>query len=323
MVHFGKDRVWRICGGDARRGTLHFLRTRTGERFYADPDGGAWRTYPFVEGTVCYETAETPELFAASGRAFGRFQRLLQGYPAHTLYETIPRFHDTEDRLAKFKAAVAADKLGRVKDCQPEIDFVLAREKDCSVALNALREGKLNLRLNFLQDRGITFPEAETDALHRLPSAGKPHLGNLMVKYGYAASRVEAIRDGINLCPTGSSRISAETAVRAILASGGIPVWAHPLGGEGEKAVGPAQFTAMLDELSGYGILGLECFYSKCPLAVCERLAGIARDRGLLVSGGSDYHGTNKAIAPGTLNADGHVIPPERITLLGTLADRR
>ena len=47
-------------GGDARRGTLHFLRTRTGERFYADPDGGAWRTYPFVEGTVCYETAETP-----------------------------------------------------------------------------------------------------------------------------------------------------------------------------------------------------------------------------------------------------------------------
>ena len=34
-------------GGDARRGTLHFLRTRTGERFYADPDGGAWRTYPF------------------------------------------------------------------------------------------------------------------------------------------------------------------------------------------------------------------------------------------------------------------------------------
>ena len=46
--------------------------------------------YPFVEGTVCYETAETPELFAASGRAFGRFQRLLQGYPAHTLYETIP-----------------------------------------------------------------------------------------------------------------------------------------------------------------------------------------------------------------------------------------
>ena len=134
-------------GGDARRGTLHFLRTRTGERFYADPDGGAWRTYPFVEGTVCYETAETPELFAASGRAFGRFQRLLQGYPAHTLYETIPHFHDTEDRLAKLKAAAAADPLGRGAGCRPEIDFMLAREADCSVALQALREGRLPLRV--------------------------------------------------------------------------------------------------------------------------------------------------------------------------------
>ena len=134
-------------GGDARRGTLRFLRTREGGYYYTDPDGGAWRTYPFVEGTICYETAETPELFAASGRAFGRFQRLLQGYPAQTLYETIPRFHDTEDRLAKLKAAAEADPLGRKAGCQAEISFILAREADCSVALQALREGRLPLRV--------------------------------------------------------------------------------------------------------------------------------------------------------------------------------
>ena len=134
-------------GGDARRGTLHFLRTREGGYYYADQGGGAWRSYPFVDGTVCYETAETPELFAASGRAFGRFQRLLQDYPAQTLYETIPHFHDTEDRLSKLKAAVAADPLGRAAGCREEIDFMLAREADCSVALRALREGRLPLRV--------------------------------------------------------------------------------------------------------------------------------------------------------------------------------
>ena len=103
--------------------------------------------YPFVEDTVCCQTAETPELFAASGRAFGQFQKLLGGYPAQTLHETIPRFHDTEDRLAKLKAAVAADKLGRAGACRAEIDFALAREADCSVALQALRDGKLPLRV--------------------------------------------------------------------------------------------------------------------------------------------------------------------------------
>ncbi len=134
-------------GGDREREALRVIRPRNGEPYYTDRDGGAWRIYPFVEGTICYQSAETPALFAASGRAFGRFQRLLQDYPAHTLHETIPHFHDTEDRLAKLKAAVAADKLGRAAECREEIEFVLAREADCSTALQALRDGVLPLRV--------------------------------------------------------------------------------------------------------------------------------------------------------------------------------
>jgi hypothetical protein len=134
-------------GGDRFREAMEVIRPKNGQAYYTDSQGGAWRLYPFVEGTVCHQAADTPELFAASGRAFGRFQQLLKDYPADTLYETIPRFHDTEDRLARFKAAVAADKLGRARDCQPEIDFVLSREKDCSVALDAMRAGRLPLRV--------------------------------------------------------------------------------------------------------------------------------------------------------------------------------
>ena len=149
-------------GGDRDREALLVLQPKNGEPYYTDSANGAWRVYPFVEDTICYQAAETPELFAASGRAFGRFQRLLQGYPAQTLHETIPHFHDTEDRLAKLKAALAADRLGRAAECRPELDFVLSRETDCSVALQALRDGVLPLRVthndtklnNVLMDRG-------------------------------------------------------------------------------------------------------------------------------------------------------------------------
>ena len=134
-------------GGSREREALEVLRTRNGKPYYTDEAGGAWRVYPFIERTICCQSAETPELFAASGRAFGRFQRLLQSYPAETLHETIPHFHDTEDRLAKLKAAVAADKLGRAAECRAEIDFMMAREKDCSAALQALRDGILPLRV--------------------------------------------------------------------------------------------------------------------------------------------------------------------------------
>jgi len=99
-----------------------------------------------VEGTLCLQKA-TPELFEASARAFGRFQWLLQEYPAHTLHESIVNFHNTEDRFAKFLAALEADKLGRAKEVEAEIRFVMDRKADCSVALNALREGKLPLRV--------------------------------------------------------------------------------------------------------------------------------------------------------------------------------
>ncbi len=135
------------AGGDRSREAMEVLRPKNGQSYYTDSQGGAWRVYPFVEGTVCCQFAETPELFAASGRAFGRFQRLLKDYPAQTLHETIPHVHDTEDRLRKFKAALEADPLDRARDCGPEIRFVLDREADCSVALDAMREGKLPVRV--------------------------------------------------------------------------------------------------------------------------------------------------------------------------------
>ncbi|MCI8304281.1 MAG: aminoglycoside phosphotransferase family protein [Lawsonibacter sp.] len=134
-------------GGDRSREAMEVIRPKNGADYYTDSQGGAWRLYPFVEGTICHQAADSPELFASSGRAFGRFQQLLKDYPAETLYETIPNFHNTEDRLVKFKAAAAEDKLGRAAECQPEIDFVLARAQDCSVALNAMREGRLPLRV--------------------------------------------------------------------------------------------------------------------------------------------------------------------------------
>ena len=134
------------AGGDPMRETLNLVYTRDGKPFYQDATGKVWRVVHFVEKTLCLQQA-TPELFEASARAFGRFQRLLADYPAQTLHEPIVNFHNTEDRFAKFEAALAADKLGRAGEVEAEIRFVTDRKADCSVALNALREGKLPLRV--------------------------------------------------------------------------------------------------------------------------------------------------------------------------------
>ena len=151
-------------GGDAARETMTVLRTKNGAAYFTDSEGGAWRVYPFVENTLCLQKAETPELFYASAKAFGNFQRMLKDYPADTLFETIEKFHDTENRLANFEKALAADKLGRAKDCAPEIAFVKAHAADCSVALEALRAGVLLISQKFteaLRQKGVTEIEVK------------------------------------------------------------------------------------------------------------------------------------------------------------------
>ena len=133
-------------GGDPLRETLTIVKTKDGKDSYTDCNGKVWRLTPFIENTECYQKA-TPELFEASARAFGRFQFMLQGYPAETLHEPIARFHDTENRFEKFLTAMEADKLGRAAQVQDEIKFVMDRKADCSVAMQALRDGKLPLRV--------------------------------------------------------------------------------------------------------------------------------------------------------------------------------
>ena len=145
ITSYLRDKVI-AAGGDPLRETLSLVKTKDGKDYYVDSNGKVWRLTPFIENTDCYQSA-TPELFEASARAFGRFQYMLQGYPAETLHETIVNFHNTEDRFAKFEAALTADKHDRAKDVQAEIRFVLDRKADCSVAMEALRTGKLPLRV--------------------------------------------------------------------------------------------------------------------------------------------------------------------------------
>ena len=181
-----------------------------------------------------------------------------------------------------------------------------------------LRRAKLEARLEFLGGLGVRLPEGEVTRLRSMPSAGKPHISNLMVEYGFAADTGEAM-EIIDRCPASSGRLQAEAVIRGILRSGGVPVWAHPLGGEGEMEASRESFDRMLAELMGYGLQGLECFYSKYALERCLELEREAGRNGLCVSGGSDYHGKNKNIAMGTLNADGVDIPADRLTVLGRL----
>ena len=121
----------------------------------------------FVDKSLSYDKVERPEQFYESAVAFGNFQYMLKDYPADTLYETIPNFHNTPDRVRLFEEALKKDVCGRAKEVSEEIDFVLSRRDFADTLERARREGRLPLRVthNDTKLNNILFDEATGKAL--------------------------------------------------------------------------------------------------------------------------------------------------------------
>ncbi len=134
-------------GGDPKREALTVIPTRDGEPFYVDSRGDYWRSYVFITGATGYDAPKTPADLYQSGAAFGHFQYLMAGYPAKTLHETIPGFHDTKARFDAFVEAVRKDAVGRAARVKKEIAFVLKREDLAGLFGSFKAQGKIPLRV--------------------------------------------------------------------------------------------------------------------------------------------------------------------------------
>ena len=128
------------------RHSLELVKTKDGQSFFHD-DTGYYRMYHFVDDSICLERAETTDEFRMSAEAFGSFQNQLSEFDASKLSETIPLFHDTENRVKNLKKAIEADKMGRLKDVQKEVEFALARADEARIMKGLLEKGELKLRV--------------------------------------------------------------------------------------------------------------------------------------------------------------------------------
>ena len=113
-------------GGKSK--TLKFLKTKEGKGI-TNVDGEYFRIYEFVTNTETYDITENPKIIYETGLAFGEFQKLLSDYPAESLYETIPNFHNTINRFEIFETAIMNNYSGRANFVfGPIADFLKLKE---------------------------------------------------------------------------------------------------------------------------------------------------------------------------------------------------
>ena len=177
-----------------------------------------------------------------------------------------------------------------------------------------IRMDKVAMRLRKLkEDFGITFPEEEVELLLAQPNPGKPHIGNLMVRYGYTESKEQAFREYLNDMRIPSGYVRPEEAIKAILDSGGVPVLAHPFYGSGDQLILGAEMEERLRKLVRFGLEGTEAYYSGFTEKLTRQMLALADAFGLYVTAGSDYHGTNKMVKLGETGLEETTERPENL----------
>lgn len=165
VTDFLKDKIV-AAGGNPLRETLNVVRTRDGKTLHWE-EGNCWRVYTFIDGAITFQTCENKEQFYASACAFGHFQKMLADFPAETLYESIPNFHNTKSRYRDFEAAVSADVCGRAASVAEEIAFVRSRKEFAATLVDMQERGELPLRVthNDTKLNNVLFDEKTGELL--------------------------------------------------------------------------------------------------------------------------------------------------------------
>ncbi len=180
-----------------------------------------------------------------------------------------------------------------------------------------LRMKKTAARLDFLRDEfGFGFSEEERAKLLSLSNPGKPHIAGLMVARGYAETKEQAIVQYIDQLHFRDGYVRPEEAIAGILGSGGIPVLAHPSYGDGGQTILGNDMDRRLRRLTALGLRGVEAFYSGFTARLRDEMLGFAERYGLLVTAGSDYHGSNKPVRLGDTGFEGPEMPSGLIDFL-------
>ena len=151
-----------------------------------------------------------------------------------------------------------------------------------------------------LQELGVSITmeeverEAKSDQSEKKKPIGRPHIAAILLRKGYVSSIKHAFDK--YLAPGGlayfdKERLSPRRALEMIRESGGLPVLAHPVQ---LRTPNDAELERLVKDLIDLGLAGLEVIHSDHTPELIEKYTAMADRYGLVKTGGSDFHGTNK-----------------------------
>ena len=145
---------------------------------------------------------------------------------------------------------------------------------------------------------------------------GRPHIARALLERGYVSNVEDAFRRYLVPCNVPKCYWPIQDAIQEIRRLGGVAVLAHPTTVSTDRQ----ELRDMITELSETGLDGIEVFNNLAQAEEMEFLRRLAGELGLLVTGGSDYHGIEEGLQMGRgrggIRFSDYLLPPLRKRLL-------
>jgi len=188
------------------------------------------------------------------------------------------------------------------------IDITCTELTDKLMVLQQARAERNLKMIDKLRALGMEIDLAEVATVAEHGQIGRPHFAQAMVKKGYVQNIPDAfdryLRKG-GPAYMEKFRLSAEEAIHVIRTAGGVTVLAHPFTLNQPQ---PHEFDAVIGELKQRGLEGIEVHYPEHSEGQKKLYRDVAQQYGLLITGGSDFHGLTKdAIDLGEGYGDGEL----------------
>ncbi|MBR1544020.1 MAG: aminoglycoside phosphotransferase family protein [Muribaculaceae bacterium] len=134
-------------GGDPEREVLTVIRTLQNLPYFQDDNGEYWAVCVFIDGSVTYDRADTPELAFKGGQGIGKFHSMMADFH-EPLAEVIKGFHNMQWRFTQWDRALSLNKAGRVASLSEEIQWIESRRQQMLDFQNRITSGEIPTRVS-------------------------------------------------------------------------------------------------------------------------------------------------------------------------------
>jgi len=151
------DNIEKVCqhikkkvlaaGGDPKREAMTIIPALDGKLYFLDEEDEYWAVCLFIEDTIAYEAAETPELAFAGGKGIGKFQSLVSDLK-EPLVNILPGFHDIRYRFNQWDEVLAKNPVGRKAEVAKEIAWIEDRKEEMLNFWKLVEDGIIPTRIS-------------------------------------------------------------------------------------------------------------------------------------------------------------------------------